>query len=67
MGGAAMVAECLSSTLGPDRGRLLGVFERLLTSSSSLVPDDEQRNLSQSADAWEVVLISCEARCSCPL
>lgn len=63
--GALMVAECLSSTLGAERRNLLGVFQMILTSSSTLVPDEEQRALSQSADAWEVVLHSCEVLPPC--
>lgn len=59
-GGAAMVAECLSSTLGAERMRLLGVFQKVLTTTSTLVPDEEHRQLTQSAHAWEVVLLTCE-------
>jgi hypothetical protein len=59
-GGAKMVAECLSDTLGTERRRLLPVFQDMLTTTSTLVPDEEHRALSQSEDAWEVVLLSCK-------
>jgi hypothetical protein len=75
-GGAAMVAECLSSTLGTERRRLLPVFQNILTTTSTLVPDEEHRALTQSAHAWEVALLSCQVlytcvpridtACSCP-
>lgn len=57
-----MVAECLSGTLGSERRRLLPVFQNILTTTSSLVPDEEHRLLAQSADAWEVVLVSCQVQ-----
>jgi hypothetical protein len=59
-GGASMVAECLSNTLGTERRRLLPVFHNILTTTSTLVPDEEHRALSQSEHAWEVVLLSCK-------